>query len=174
MLIYDIEEDEYAGFEGGADLDNFDCEVSVTFPSEEKRAYAEKCVEYMQNLDEDTMKRLAKYSYRYYSEFCSMLEEADIEELEMPQDVSEQDILDYVYLNTIIVEEECREDRVEFHVECNCDWEIEHGLEFTISDGKILYLGGFNDVPPYMQARLDNFGFYNEKADFNMNYADKE
>lgn len=171
MQIDNIYEDEYVGYEGSVYLNNWDCEVNVTFPSEVKKEYAEKCAEYMDNMDKDMKQRLTRYSYRYFKEMAEMLDDDD---LDMPRDVSEEDILKYVYPSVIIVEEGCREDRIEFHVECNCDWEIEHGLEITISNGKILYVGSFNDNPPYYADRLAYCGFYDENDDMNMNYADKE
>lgn len=171
MRIENIKEDEYVGFEGEVILENWGCKVKVTFPTETKRIYAEKCAEYMQNMDSSIMQRLAKYSYRYFKEFEEILDDDD---LDMPRDVLEAEILEYVRPSVIIVEEDCREDRIEFHVECNCDWEIEHGLEFTISDGKILYVGGFDDMPPYYTERLEYCGFYDEHDNMNMNYADKE
>ncbi len=172
MIIKNIHEEEYAGYEGTAFLDHWDCEVNVVFPSEDKREYAEKCVKFLQDMSEDFKKRFSKYAYRYFQE---MVEEVGEECLEdMPADVKEEDILEFVYPNVIIVDEECRDDRVEFHVECNCGWEIEHGLEITVSDGKILYVGGFDDMPPYNTERLEYVGFYDEDEDMNMNYADKE
>ena len=94
--------------------------------------------------------------------------------IDMPQNVSEEDILKYVQFDSIIIEEECREDRIEFHAGGGCDWKIEHGFEFTVSDGKILYVGPFEDMPPNNPERFAYYGFYDENADPIMNYADKE
>lgn len=58
MLIENIKEDEYVGFEGEVILENWGCKVKVTFPTETKRIYAEKCVEYMQNLDSSIMQSI--------------------------------------------------------------------------------------------------------------------
>lgn len=175
MLIENIRKDEYVGFVGDVTLDNWGGEMEVHFPSETKREYAEKCVEYMQNMDNNTMHRLAKYLYRYFRYFSKFFDDDDFEEfLQMPRNVSEEDILKYVQPGTIMIEEGCREDRIEFHVGGSCNWEIEHGFEFTISDGKILYVGSFDDVPPYNAKGLEYLGFYDEKADTIMNYADKE
>ncbi len=172
MIIKNVHKEEYDGYEGTAFLDNWDCEVNVSFPSEDKREYAETCVQFIQNMSDDFKKRFSKYAYRYFKE---MVEEVGEECLEdMPIDVTEEDILEFVCPNVIIVDEECRDDRVEFHVECGCDWEIEHGLEITVSDGKILYVGSFDDMPPYDAERLEYAGFFDEDQDMNMNYADKE
>ncbi len=47
-------------------------------------------------------------------------------------------------IHSVMVDNNCRSDIVEFHVEGSCDWEPEHGFEITISDGKILYVGSFD------------------------------
>lgn len=172
-MINNIHEEEYVGYEGTTFLENWDRDVNVTFPSEDKVEYAEKCVKFFQNMGDDFKKRFSRYAYRYFKEMVEEVGEECLED-DMPIDVKEEDILEYVYPNVIIIDEKCRDDRLEFHVECNCDWEIEHGLEITVSDGKILYVGGFDDMPPFDTERLEYAGFYDENEDMNMNYADKE
>ena len=49
--------------------------------------------------------------------------------------------------------------------------------EITISDGKILYVGSFDDYPPNssrLSYLLEHYGYYDPDADPSMNYADKE
>lgn len=175
MLIENIRECEYGGFEGETYLNDRDGKVRVKFPSEAKREYAEKCVEYLQNMDKDMTQRLAKYAYRFFKDLSKDFDDDDYGTfIDMPQNVSEEDILKYVQFDSIIIEEECREDRIEFHAGGGCDWEIEHGFEFTVSDGKILYVGPFEDMPPNNPERFAYYGFYDENADPIMNYADKE
>ena len=171
MSIIDIKRDEYIGMVGMAKLDNWDCDSKVAF-SEGRLEYAEKCVKYIQEMDSTMMQRLLKYAHRYYKDMVNELGDDFSEIMDMDDDVSEDNIINYICPSMIIIEDNCREDRIEFHVECGCDWEPEHGLEFTISDNKILYVGGFDDMPPYNEGRLKYVGFYSE--DNNMNYADKE
>ena len=52
--------------------------------------------------------------------------------------------------------------------------EIEHGLEITIKDNKILYVGSYDDMPPYYQERIEYTGYYDENKYMNMNYVDRE
>ena len=68
------------------------------------------------------------------------------------------------------------QDRIDFHIEGSCKWDIEHGLEVTISDDRILYVGEFEDYGPNsnrLQYIIDKYGFYNPEIDMNVNYADK-
>lgn len=170
MLINNIHENEY-GVEGELYLPLWKKTVNVSISSKEKIPYAEKCADYITNLDNSIVARLARYSYRYFKEFEVNI---DDEDLEMPRDTSEEEILNYIYPGVLIIEEECRDEIIEFHMECECAWEIEHGLEFTISDNKILYVGAFDDISPYNQECLDYYGFFVPDDVMNMNYADKE
>ena len=91
--------------------------------------------------------------------------------------VDESTVFDFVRIKSVIVDDDCRQDRIEFHVEGSCKWEIEHGLEVTISDDRILYVGGFEDYGPNsdrLKYIIDKYGFYNPDIDMNMNYADKD
>ncbi|WP_458457900.1 DUF6985 domain-containing protein [Pseudobutyrivibrio sp.] len=136
--------------------------------------YAQKCLDYLDNLPQDVEDRLRKYIVRYYKDFEQYLDEDELTEMGV---VDETTVFDHIHIKSVIVDDDSRPDIVEFHVEGNCDWEPEHGLEFTISDGKILYVGPFDDNPPNSERlayALENFGYYDPDADPSMNYADKE
>lgn len=45
-------------------------------------------------------------------------------------------------------------------------------IKMMIKYSELLYVGWFDDMPPYNEGRLKYVGFYSE--DNNMNYADKE
>ena len=96
------------------------------------------------------------------------------EEIDVPEGVAGREILSYITPSVLIIDDNCDENMIEFHVECGCDWECEHGLEITIKDNKILYVGSYNGMPPYFKERLEHAGYYDEATDINMNYADKE
>lgn len=39
-------------------------------------------------------------------------------------------------------------------------------MEITISGERILYVGPYEGISPYNQARLESIGFYDEESDF--------
>ena len=145
--------------------------MEVTISSEAKLAYAERCAEYFGNMPEEVVDRLCKYCIRYCEEMRQLYDE---EEIDVPEGIAGREILSYITPSVLIIDEKCDENMIEFHVECGCDWECEHGLEITIKDNKILYVGSYNGMPPYFKERLEHAGYYNEATDINMNYADKE
>ncbi len=170
-MIENIRKDKTVGMEGEMHMPLFKDDISVYFPDRSKLTYAEKCAAYLNNMNEDMLNRLKKYIYRYYREYADQFDE---DELGMPVDVEEEDILRYVSPGALIIEKDCREKMTEFHLEFECDWEIEHGLEITISNGKILYVGSFDDMPPYDAKRLKAAGFFDPNASVHLNYADHE
>lgn len=151
----------------------FKTEINVIiYAGESKINYAGHCASYLYNLDKSIIERITKYAFRYFTEYKENIIEDEYSD--MPEDTEEKDILNYVYPGFLIIEEKCRENIIEFHMECGCEWEPEHGLEITISDGKVLYLGAFDDMPPYYKERLDYAGYFDPASDMNINYADKE
>lgn len=135
--------------------------------------YARRCLEYFDALPDDMEKRLKTYLWRYYKDY----EEYYQEDFGEDAVISEDEIFDHVEIGSLIVGSDCRQDRIEFSVDGNCDWEPEHGLEVTISDGAILYVGPFEDYGPNSERlayALEHYGFYDPDAYPIMNYADKE
>ena len=168
--IQNIEHTSF-GFEGKMDCPAFQRTMDVMIDKEDDIEYAQKCADYLCNMPESTLLRLCTYSIRYCEEFRSILMPED---MPVPEHISGKQILEYFRPNVLIVERPEDPSVIGFHVECGCDWEPEHGLEFTIKDDKILYVGSFDDMPAWSEGRLSYAGFYDPNNDMNMNYADKE
>ena len=159
------------GLEGEFWNELFETDMEIYISNENKLSYAEKCAEYFSNMPDELVDRLCKYCIRYCEEMRDVLDEED---MEVPDGIKGREILSYITPSVLIIEEKCDESIIEFHVECDCDWEIEHGLEITIKDNKILYVGSYDDMPPYYQERIEHTGYYDENKDMNMNYVDRE
>lgn len=171
-MIREITENSY-GVEGRTTSKKWCSDFSLMCSSREQLPYAVKCLEYLDDLPEDVEKRLAKYLYRYYKDFEEYMDEDEIREM----GVTEENVFEHVRVYSVIVDDNTRQDRIEFHTEGGVDWEPEHGLEFTISDGKILYVGPFDDYPPNssrLAYALEHYGYYDPEGDMQMNYASKE
>ncbi len=142
MEILNIKKTEY-GIEGTARFNLFDKEIELVIDDTVNLEYANKCVSHMNNLSYDTITNLCEAALKYCFEF------SDDVGIEVPEIREKRDILKYVYLNILIINEAEDERKIAFHMECDCQWEIEHGLEFTLLDGDLLYLGSFNDESPW-------------------------
>lgn len=174
-MVRDIKEYSYDVVEGKTHSlkwgDNFTlmCESKDQFP------YAEKCLAYLDTLSKEMEERLCKYLLRYYKDYEKYFDDDELAQLGT---IDMTTIIDHICIDTLIIGNECRQDRIEFHIEGSCDWEPEHGLEITISDNKILYVGSYEDYGPNtdrLQYALDNYGYYDPTSeDIHMNYVDKE
>lgn len=169
-MVQNLKRTKY-GFEGVMYCPLFQTELSVSVNKEEDLEYAQKCADYLCNMPEDTLLRLCNYIIRYCEDSREYFE---FEDVSIPENICGTQILAYVTPSVLIVEKPDDPTVIGFHVECGCDWELEHGLEFTIRDEKILYVGPFDDMSAWNKGRLEYVGFYNSGSDVRMNYADKE
>ena len=147
--------------------------ITLTCDKKNQIDYAKKCLSYFESMPKQVELRLRKYLFRYFRDYLQYIEE----ETEEWKNITEENIFEHIQITTLIVSSECRTNIIEFHIEGNCDWEKEHGLEITISDEKILYVGPFENYGPNssrLQYVLEKYGYYNENADVKMNYVDKE
>lgn len=161
----------YGVFEYKTDSKKWGDNITLIFDNKDQFDYVKKCLSFFENMPDEMETRLNKYLLRYYKEYTQDCG------IEMEDEIDEENILKNIHIRSIIAYKKCREDVIEFQVEGTCDWEPEHGLEITISDGKILYVGAFEDYAPNsksLEYALETYGYYDPDKTFNMNYADKE
>lgn len=144
-MITDIHKGDY-GIEGKVSWELFDTEISVGMDDNVDITYAEKCAEALNNLPEETIKSIweaAKKYCLYFIDLCGD-EWDDWNEMsfEVTKETPAEKIKSEIFPGYLIINEP-KDERVGFHIECNCSWEPEHGLEITILDGKLVYLGAF-------------------------------
>lgn len=76
--------------------------------------------------------------YRYYRQFI------ELTGLNEPKIDSPSGVWPHVYPSTIIIPEYENGDNTYVQIELNCDWEVEHGMEWDIRNAKdVLYVGPF-------------------------------
>lgn len=158
-LITHIEEDEYGGLEGFMEWKLFGEEITVSIEEGAEVEYAEKCAEALNSLPEETVNDIWEAAKRYCLFFKNLCEENgdDFDDFsEMSFEVTEEtpaEKLKSEISPSVLIVDKPEDDRIGYHIECNCSWEPEHGLEITILDGKLLYLGAFESR--YAWAKFD-------------------
>ena len=170
-MIREIHKNDFGEFEGTVWNELFQTDLTICFPGEADQAYAQQCAEYFSNLPQEMVDRLCAYCLRYCDALRNFFDE---DEIEIPTGINGRDILSYITPSLLMAETHPNTDGIAFHVECGCAWEVEHGLEITISGERILYVGPYEGISPYNQARLESIGFYDEESDFSGNFADQE
>ncbi len=114
--------------------------------SEEFLQYADKCAEYFNHLPGELLSFLRECSLRYCEDMRISFSTASPE---VPENVTQNTILHYARVNSIIIEPPKDFNAIGFSVEFSCDWEPEHGMEWTIRDGRALYVGDFMGISPW-------------------------
>ncbi|WMJ79179.1 hypothetical protein RBU49_09780 [Clostridium sp. MB40-C1] len=156
-MINNITKTNY-GLEGTVEFKLFNTAINVLMDKDIDLEYANLCAKSLNNLDDRTINKLCEFSILYCNDFCD-----DIGE-EPPKFNAVKDVLNYIQPNCLIIDTPKDNSKPVIHLELNCDWEIEHGLEWTINDGKILYVGSFNaedgwSDPSYYEKISWNYAF---------------
>jgi len=136
---------KFDGEEGVIDFPLFSEEIVVFVSEAAPLEYAERCAAYLANLPDSVIDKLCEGSIRYCE---SMRQHFGQMGISIPENIPLRDILKYIQPGSLIVEEP-EDDTVAFHLSMNCDWEEEHGMEWCIRDGQVLYVGSFDDVSPW-------------------------
>ena len=104
--------------------------------------YVKKCIEFFQNMSEAQIDRLADDTMTYYREIKECSGDTGSK---MPETLSGREILDWVYPKVMwIGNDEGREGPVEFIVECDGEWEPEHGMEIVAFSEEIIHVGSYD------------------------------
>ena len=152
-LISDIQVGMFERLEGFLKWELFDRVLDVTIDKGVPLEYAEKCAEALSSLSEETIKDIYEAAKRYCLFFIDLCGDAwDYDDYDMQirvtKDTPAEQMKSEIRPHVFIVDTP-KDDRIGFHIECGCSWEPEHGLEITILDGKLVYLGGFEDCSPW-------------------------
>ena len=164
-MITNIEKGEY-GLEGFTRWELFDEEIEVGIDNGVDIAYAEKCAEALNSLPEETIKAIWEAAKRYCLYFMELCGDDWNSWNKMSFEVTEEtpaEKLRSEIVPSVLIVNKPKDERVGFHVECNCSWEREHGLEVTILDGKLVYLGAFESCGAWDKFDPDDeWNFVNE------------
>ncbi len=166
-MITDLHKGDY-GMEGKVRWELFGEEIEVGIDDGACVEYAEKCAETLNALSDDTVKAIFEAAKRYclfFKDLCG----GDWDDWnEMSFKVTEKTPAEKFKSEIVpmyLIVDKPKDERVGFHVECSCSWEQEHGLEITILDGKLVYLGAFEGCGAWDSFAPDNeWNFVNEVA----------
>lgn len=158
MYIEDLHETQY-GREGVMRWTLFDEEITVSLDDDVDIDYAEKCAEALNHLPVETVREIWEAAKRYCLFFIDLCGDDWDEYNEMTIKVTKrtpaEKIKSQIYPSCLIVNEP-RGGGIGFHLECSCSWEVEHGLEITVLDNKLVYLGAFEGQDAWGKFDPDN------------------
>lgn len=141
--IRNLKTDGYWPLEGEVLLPLFGKFVRFSSDDADGIDYVEQCAAYVNNLDERLIQALCEASIRYCNDFL------DVTGQEPMKFDTPRDVLRRVSPNMLIIPDEEIPGTPVFHMELNCEWEIEHGMEWIVRDSRVLYVGAFNGGDPW-------------------------
>ena len=140
--------------EGRAYCPQWNEEIAVMlFEEDATLEYAEKCVEAFNSMSPELVDAICRAAKMYCLEFMDEISDEWRQELNLAVPVNENtdpaEMLKCFAPTSMSVDVPEDPEKIGYSVECNCDWEEEHGMEIDVLDGKLVYLGSFNDEGPW-------------------------
>lgn len=105
-------------------------------------SFAATCAAYLNALSDELIDELCEASIRYCNDY--------LHDIGQPQKVfpEKRSVLDLIQPKTLIVPYPKRSEPV-IHLELDCAWAPDLGMEWVIREDKVRYVGGFNDLDPW-------------------------
>lgn len=150
VLITDIKKTDLYNVEGKCTFLLFNQEIDVYVEDGSSIAYAETCVQYLNTMPNELITQLCEASLRYANDFNEAVGDEPLI-VKKPTD-----ILQHISPGSVIIPEPENENQPAFSLSLSCSWEEEHGLEWVIRDGKLMYVGAFEYMDPYGDCDIDS------------------
>ena len=102
--------------------------ISLFIENEADDAYAWRCARALDELDDAVVERLCAASLRYRAA---------------------RGVLERIEPGELIVPDPEQGDEAVIHLSLNCEWDREHGMEWIVRGGEVLYVGPFHGEDPW-------------------------
>lgn len=142
-LIRNVITNTYGCPEGEVRFELFNKYIQFAVEDAADIDYSRLCAQYLNSQPELVIKDLCEASIRYCNNFLEAIGE--------PTKVfnNYRDVLKLIYPSVLLIPDPENGDEPMIHMELNCEWEEEHGMEWIVRDGKVLYVGAFNGEYPW-------------------------
>ncbi len=106
-------------------------------------AYAQSCAKFFNSLSNEVVNQLCKSTIRFCNNFLDSIHE--------PRRTFKvlKDVLSLIRRSVLIVPAPGGDDEPVVHIELECDWEGESGLEWLVRGNEVLYVGAFKGLNPW-------------------------
>ena len=162
MRLRSIYQNEFDEMEGIAFFPYFEKEITVICRKGVSSEYAEKCLKYLEEVDEALILQICKYAEFFLKD---KLENTSVGELgddeAFPYD-NLLDLLHYFRFNTLYIDEppksiaESSEINV-LNLSGGCDWWEDEGLQCLVKNGEVIYLGYFENANVWQNDYSENY-----------------
>lgn len=146
-LIRNLKEGNTFPLEGEVYFPLFDRFINLAVEDAADASYIQACAEYLANLSPPVVEALCLACIRYCNGFLELVGE------EVKAFASPRDVLALVSPSGLIIPNPNAANEPVIHMELNCAWEAEHGMEWVIRGDRVLYVGSFNYEDPWREFR---------------------
>lgn len=163
-MIEDLEVTD-CGTEGTLHFALFDEDIDVLIEEDfEDIDYAQKCAAHLNSLSEEMIDKICRAAKAYCLYALKEWYDFDFDlSAEITEDTPVREILKCI--SPLCLSINCpKTDEIGYHIEFNCEWEPEHGMELTILGDELLYCGAFESINPwawlkYHKGERDEYNF---------------
>ncbi len=127
--------------------------------------YAEKCINYINNLKDDVIDEICKSAVNSFEECLKDPDYVEYFDLDIPLSIKERDILKYIKFKLLMIENTDKHKDIAFSLSGKCMWDDTHDYEWVIRNGKVLYMGWCENKSPWL-GKDD----YSKPYNFSCNY----
>lgn len=162
-MITDIKQGEY-GIEGKLYSEIFGTNIDVMIEDGASIEYAQRCAEHFNNMTDKMLDTICRGAKAYCLDFMELAEGDWDNELtiQVTPETPALEMLKCFKPTVFIIEKPDDENKIGYQLECSCDWEIEHGMEFDILDDKVVYLSSFNGHSPWLEYDENDWNYINK------------
>jgi hypothetical protein len=153
-LIKNVITNTYGCPEGEVWFELFDKYINFAVEDAADIDYAQLCAQYLNSQPESVIKDLCEASIRYCNNFLEAIGEPE-KEFE-----NYRDILQLIYPSVLLIPDPENNNEPILHMELNCEWEEEHGMEWVVRNNEVLYVGASNGVYPWGSCDAGEFWNY--------------
>lgn len=182
MRLKDSFKNEFGEIEGTAFFPYFNENITVICRDGVASEYVEKCLQYLEEVDETLMFQICKYAEYFLKD---KLETTSIGEIGDEEAFPYENLLDlqrYFHFGILYIDAppEPVAETMQTHVlnlSGGCDWWEDEGLQCLVKDGEVVYLGYFNRFNIwngcYSEAYIGNYALYEKRDELRKKAAEK-
>ena len=182
MLLKNSFKNKYGEIEGKAFFPYFNKEVTVICRKKVSAEYVEKCLQYLEKVDEALLLQICKYAEYYLKD---ILENTSIGELYYGENEPFPhkgllDLLQYISFEIMYIEEPPASE-VDTHEILNlyggCDWQEDEGIQCLVRHGEVVFLGGYGNLSvwnDYSDDYICNYVLYEKRNELCKSAAEKK
>lgn len=178
-VLIGAEQDAFGRICGFAPFPYFQRNIEVTCGEDVTPEYVQKSLQWLAQVDGVLMREICQCACYYLQDTLEAtsigeLLDADIQHIQDPME-----ILRYMEFGALCIDEPEDPDLPVLNLSGGCDWQEDEGLQCLIREGRVVYLGSWNDLDIWRSPCLGeedylfNYVYYPRREELRARYAER-